>query len=105
MASAARITANRLNAKEGTGPGTPRGTAAMRRSPLRYPPVELRSTAPPTAMGEIAKIVHWHSRPDLSNEIRGRGSGKSQFHAAGIRSSLVQRDWNDARIRAMFGLP
>ena len=53
MASAARITANRLTAEEGTEPRTPRGTAAMRRSSLRYPPAELRSTALPTATGEI----------------------------------------------------
>jgi len=55
MASAARITVNRLTAEEGTGPRTPRGTAATRRSPLRYSPAELRSTALPTAAGEIAR--------------------------------------------------
>jgi hypothetical protein len=55
MGSAARIRANRLTAEEGTGPGTPRGTAAMRRSSLRYPPAELRSTALPTAAGEIPR--------------------------------------------------
>ena len=55
MASTAQITANRLTAEEGTGPGTPRRTAAMRRSPLRYPPAEFRSTALPTATGEIAR--------------------------------------------------
>ena len=76
MASAARITVNRLTAEEGTGPRTPRGTAATRRSPLRYSPAELRSTALPDRRGgDRAKIVNWVSRPNLLNEIRGRDSG------------------------------
>jgi hypothetical protein len=55
MASVARITAYRLTAQEGTEPRTPRGTAAMRRGPLRCPPAELRSTTHPTAAGEIPR--------------------------------------------------
>jgi hypothetical protein len=58
MASAARIAANRLTARETTGPRRPGGKAAMRRSPLRHPPAELRSTAPPTASGRIARKSH-----------------------------------------------
>jgi len=55
MASAARIAADRLNAQESTGPRTPRGKAAMRRSLLRHPPAELGSTAPSNASGEIPR--------------------------------------------------
>jgi hypothetical protein len=51
MASAARIAANRLTAREGAGPRTPGDEAAMRRSPLRHPPAELRSTAPQPPRG------------------------------------------------------
>jgi hypothetical protein len=76
MASAARIAADRLNAQESTGPRTPRGKAAMRRSLLRHPPAELGSTAPPTAWGEIRReSSHWESRADLSNEINERDVG------------------------------
>jgi hypothetical protein len=58
MASAARIAADRLNAQESTGPRTPRGKAAMRRSLLRHPPAELGSTAPPNRLGgDPARIV------------------------------------------------
>jgi hypothetical protein len=54
MASAA----HRLNAQENAEPGTPRGKAPMRRSPLRHPPAGLGSTAPPTASGRIPRKSH-----------------------------------------------
>ena len=46
MASAVLSAANRLSAREGAGPRTPQGAAAMRRSPVRHPPAELRRAAP-----------------------------------------------------------
>ena len=46
MASAAQIAADRSNVRENAGRRTPRGKAAMRRSPLRHPLAELGSTAP-----------------------------------------------------------
>ena len=52
MASAARIAAYRLTARESTGPARP---GAGRRSALRHPPAELGSTARPTASGEIPR--------------------------------------------------
>jgi hypothetical protein len=76
MASVARSATDRLTARKSTGPRTPRGKAAMRRSPLRHPPAELGSTAPPTAAGEIPReSSHWESRADLSNEISERDGG------------------------------
>jgi len=46
MASAVLSAANRLSAREGVGPRTRRSKAAMRRSPSRHPPAELRRTPP-----------------------------------------------------------
>jgi hypothetical protein len=46
MASAAQSAVDRLNVQENAGPRTPRGNAAMQRSPLRHPLAELGSTAP-----------------------------------------------------------
>jgi hypothetical protein len=76
MASAAQIAADRSNVQENAAPRTPRGSAAMRRSPLRHPPAEPRSTAPPTATGKIPRESSpWESRADLSNEISERDVG------------------------------
>ena len=57
MGSAAQIAADRLNAQENAGPRTPRGSAAMRRSPLRHPLAELGSTAPNRLGGDPARIA------------------------------------------------
>jgi hypothetical protein len=90
MASAARIAANQLNAQESTEPRTSRSTAADAAEPVAASNRgALQYRAPDRRGGDPAKIVHWDSRPDLSNEIRGRGSAKSQFHATGSHSSLV----------------
>ena len=46
------------------------------------------------AGGVPAKIADWHSRPDLLNEISGRGYAKSQFksqfQAVGDRSKPIR---------------
>jgi len=74
MASVAQMATNRLDAQEGAGPRTPRGKPAMRWNRLRRPPMELDTAS---ASGRIPrKIVHWDSRPDLSNEISGRDFGR-----------------------------
>jgi hypothetical protein len=46
MASAVLSAANRLSAREDAGPRTLQSKGAMRRSPLRQPPAELRRTPP-----------------------------------------------------------
>jgi hypothetical protein len=57
MGSGARITADRLNVQENTGPRTRKGSAAMRRSPLRHPLAELGSTAASRLGEDPARIV------------------------------------------------
>ena len=51
MASSAQIEPNRLNAQEGTEPGTPRGQGGNAAEPLRHPPAELVSTVLPNRLG------------------------------------------------------
>jgi len=88
MASAPQIAANRSNAR---APHAPGGASVSRADP--------------------AKIVHWESRANLSNEISERHAAERQFHAAGNRSGsyrLAQRSRARYQViawRASQGLP
>jgi hypothetical protein len=66
MASAARSAADRSNVQENAGPRTLRGSAAMRRSPLRHPLAELGNTAPSRLGGDPARIVILAKQRELS---------------------------------------
>jgi hypothetical protein len=51
--------------------------ASTAQNRLRHPPAERAGTPRSDAPGAIpAKIVHWVSRPNLSNDIRERDSVK-----------------------------
>ena len=100
MASAARIAANRLTAREGAGPRTPGDEAAMRRSPLRHPPAEFRSTAPqPPRDRSREKSYLGLAEPIYRMRSVGAISAESRFHAAGNRSSPVVRPSTHALTR------
>jgi len=99
MASAVLIAASRLNAREGTG-GLDTSASGARQNRVRNHP----GTAP-------RKIAYWDSRPDLLNDVSGRGCAKSQFRAAATRSGhhrLAQRSRARYQLitwRASQGLP